>query len=150
VTENAATLLCVSRATVSKVMSAYMNRGKSYSGRKSTWTEWDYRRLKRVLQNKLQNCCSTYASKMKTVFILKTLFLQLSYVTFTNQTSVVELHLWLLKVMLRFIKNGITTIKPGHQKTGNAWYGHMSSSSCYSLRQEGFVFGEHTIWNAWW
>jgi hypothetical protein len=29
------------------------------------------------------------------------------------------LNLWLLKVMLRCVNDGVTTIKPGHQTTGN-------------------------------
>jgi transposase len=49
-----ATLLGVSRATVSKVMSAYTNHGKTTSakrnsGRKSTWTERDRRTLRRIV-----------------------------------------------------------------------------------------------------
>jgi transposase len=53
VTETA-TLLCVSRATVSKVMSAYTNPGKTSpakrnSGPKSTLTERDHRTLRRIV-----------------------------------------------------------------------------------------------------
>jgi transposase len=49
-----ATLLGVSRATVSKVMSAYTNHGKTTSakrnsGRKSTLTERDRRTLRRTV-----------------------------------------------------------------------------------------------------
>jgi hypothetical protein len=47
---------------------------------------------------------------------------KLSDVSFTNPTSMVGLQLlslWLLKVMLRNINDGVTTIKPGHQKTEN-------------------------------
>jgi hypothetical protein len=55
---------------------------------------------------------------------LKTQFPQkLSDVSFTNPTSRVGLHLlklWLLKVILKCINNGVMTIKPGHQTTGNA------------------------------
>jgi hypothetical protein len=42
--------------------------------------------------------------------------------SFTNPTSTVGLHLlnlWLLKVMLRCINNGIMTIKPAHQTCEN-------------------------------
>jgi hypothetical protein len=52
-----------------------------------------------------------------------TLFPQkLSDMSFTNPSSMVRLqllNLWLLKVMLRCINDGATTIKPGHQATGN-------------------------------
>jgi transposase len=49
-----ATLLGVSRATVSKVMSAYKNHGKTTSakrnsGKKSTVTEGDRRTLRRIV-----------------------------------------------------------------------------------------------------
>jgi transposase len=47
------TLLCVSRATVSKVISAYMNHGKATAewntGRKSTSAERDRRTLLRIV-----------------------------------------------------------------------------------------------------
>jgi hypothetical protein len=57
---------------------------------------------------------------------LKTLFPQkLSDVSFTNPTSGVAvglqlLNLWLLKVMLRCVNDGVRTIKPWHQTRGNA------------------------------
>jgi hypothetical protein len=58
-----------------------------------------------------------------------------------------------LKVMLRCINNGVVTIKPGHQTTGNAhviWSDELSPYS--SLLQEQFTLGEHpmkpTIWYA--
>jgi transposase len=49
-----ATLLSISRATVSKVMSAYLNHGKAISakrssGRKSTLTERDRHTLRRIV-----------------------------------------------------------------------------------------------------
>jgi hypothetical protein len=47
----------------------------------------------------------------------------LSDVGFTNATSTAGLqllNLWLLKVMLRCVNDGVTPIKPGHQTTGNA------------------------------
>jgi transposase len=50
----ATTVLDVSRATVSKVMSAYTNHGKATSekrnsGRKSTLTERDHRKMRRIV-----------------------------------------------------------------------------------------------------
>jgi hypothetical protein len=42
------------------------------------------------------------------------------------------------------ITEGVTTIKPGHQKTGKAWYDQMSH--CHlpcSLHQEEFAFEEY-------
>jgi hypothetical protein len=43
--------------------------------------------------------------------------------SFTNPTYMVGLqvlNLWLLKVMFRCVNNGVMTMKPGHQTTGNA------------------------------
>jgi hypothetical protein len=47
----------------------------------------------------------------------------LSDMSFTNPTSTVELQLLnlrLLEVVLRYLNDGVTTIKPEHQTTGNA------------------------------
>jgi transposase len=54
-----ATLSCVSRATVSKLMSAYTNRGKTtsakkMSGRKSSLTERNCRKLRRIVSKNHQ------------------------------------------------------------------------------------------------
>jgi hypothetical protein len=104
------------------------------------------------------SCIEKHRWQQNWIFILKTLFPQkLSDVSLTNPTSTVGLQLldlWLLKVMLRYINEGITTIKPGHQITGNACvvWSDESSSRC-SLHQEKFMIGEHprkpTIRNAW-
>jgi hypothetical protein len=82
---------------------------------------------------------------------------KLPYVSFTRPTSTVGLqllNLWLLKVMLRCINNGVTTIKPVYQTNGKArviWSGESSFTS--PLHQEKFMFGEHArkpiIRNAW-
>jgi hypothetical protein len=76
------------------------------------------------LFEKSQNYCSTGELQQNWIFILKALFPQkLSYVSFTNPTSTVGLqllNLWLLKIILRCVNDGVTTIKPGHQTNGNA------------------------------
>jgi hypothetical protein len=71
---------------------------------------------------KSQNYCSTGELQQNWIFILKTLFpLKVSEVSLTNPTAGLQLlNLWLLKVMLRCINDGVTTIKRGHQTTGNA------------------------------
>jgi hypothetical protein len=151
------TLLGVSRATVSKVMSAYTNHGKTTSakrngGRKSTLTEkgnvvhWEglFRKITQLLQ---QNW----------MFILRTMFPQKLFdVSIRNPASSVGLqllNLWLLKIMLRFVNDGATTIKSGHQTSGNVWHGQMSHPSRCSLHQEEFTLGEAprkpTVRNAW-
>jgi transposase len=61
-----ATFLCVSRATVSKVMSKYTNHGKPtsakrYSGRNSTFTERDRRTLRRIIPKNHRTAAQTTA-----------------------------------------------------------------------------------------
>jgi hypothetical protein len=71
-----------------------------------------------------------------------------------SRPSLQLLNLWLLKVMLSCINDGVMTIKPEHQTTGKA---HMiwSDKSSFTLipTSEEFTFGEHprkpTIQNAW-
>jgi hypothetical protein len=70
----------------------------------------------------------------------------LSDVSFTNLTSTVGLQLlnfWLLKVMLRCVNDGVTTIKPGYQATVHASYGQMSHPSHCSLLQEVYLENTH-------
>jgi hypothetical protein len=87
--------------------------GKNKHWQKEIVVQWEglFRKITELLQ---QNW----------IFILKTMFPQkLSDMSFTNPTSMVGLQLlnvWLLKVMLRCVNNGVTSIKPGHQTNGNA------------------------------
>jgi hypothetical protein len=78
------------------------------------------------------------------IFILKTLFPhKLSDISFTKPISAARLqllNLWILKVMLGCVNDGVTTIKPRHQenqKIENAWYCQMSCPSRWSLHHEG-------------
>jgi hypothetical protein len=122
-----ATLLRVSTAKISKVISAYTNHVKTTSAkrnsrRKSTLTERDRRVLKglfreitEILQHRWQQ---NWISISKTLFPQK-----LSDVSFTNATSTVGLqllNLWLLKVMLRCVNDGVTIMKPGHETNRKA------------------------------
>jgi hypothetical protein len=123
-------LLGVSRARVSKVMSAYTNHGKRTSakrnsGRKSTLTGKDCCALRNIVSKNHRTTVGQVTGQQNWTFILKILFPQKqSDVIFTNTTSLIGLQLlnfWLLlKVMFRCVNNGIMTIKPGHQTTGNA------------------------------
>jgi transposase len=94
-----ATLLAVSRATVSKVMSAYTNLGKTTSakrnsGRKSTLAEIDHRTLRRIVSKNHRTTAAQVREKETGIFTLKTLFPQkLSNVSFTNSISVVVIGL---------------------------------------------------------
>jgi hypothetical protein len=108
------------RATVSNVKSvAYMNRGKTTpvkrnSGWESTLTERDHCTLRRIVLKNPRTNAAQVMGQQNWIFILKTLFpKKLSDMSFTNQTSMVRLqllNLWLLKVILRCINDGITTI----------------------------------------
>jgi hypothetical protein len=128
-------------------MSACTNHGKTTSAKrnselKSTFTERDRRTLRRIVSKNQRTTAAHVRGQQNWIFILKTLFPQkLSDVSFTNATSTVGLqllNLWLLKVMPRWCHD----IKPGHQTTGNAWYGQMSRPSRCSPHQEEFTFGE--------
>jgi hypothetical protein len=69
----------------------------------------------------------------------------------------------LLEVMLKCVNDGVTTIKPGHQTSGNAWPCQMGRRlrTC-SLRQEQFMIGgtltpaclvtteKHCTWDIMW
>jgi hypothetical protein len=97
---------------------------KRSSGRKSKLTERDRRILRRTVSKKTHNYCSKVEEGQELNAQHETLFTQkLSDVSFINPTSTVGLqllNLWLLKVMLRCICAGGTTINPGHQTTGNS------------------------------
>jgi hypothetical protein len=118
-----ATLLSVSISTFSKVMPAYTNHRKTTSGNRnsglnSTLTERGRRILRRIIST---NHTTTAAQVTAEVNIhledpvsTKTVLCGMSL---TNPTSTVGLHLlnlWLLKIMLRCVNDGVTTIKPGH------------------------------------
>jgi hypothetical protein len=85
-----ATSLGVSKATVSKVRSAYTNHGRQHQQRetgKSALTERDRRALWRIVL-KNHSTASQVTAQQNWLFILKTLFPQkLSYVSFTDPES---------------------------------------------------------------
>jgi transposase len=100
-----ATLLGVSRATASKVMSAYTKHGKitvkRNSGRKSTLTERDRHTLKRIVSKNHRTTAALVTAELN-IHPEDTVSTKLSYVSFTNPTSTVGLqflNLRLLKVM---------------------------------------------------
>jgi predicted transcriptional regulator len=66
---NTATLLGISRATVSKVMSAYINHGKTVplkrnSGQTSTLTERDHRTLRRIVSKNNRTTAAQVAAEL--------------------------------------------------------------------------------------
>jgi hypothetical protein len=137
----------VSRATISKVMSAYEDNiskeerwAKINTDRnKQTVVRWRwlFRTITDLLQ---QNWILLYPEDPVST---KTVRGELH-----NPTTIAgsAANLWLLKVMLRCVNDGVTTTKPGQKTTGNAWHGEMV---CRSIQQEEFTFGEHPIRSAW-
>jgi hypothetical protein len=118
---------------------------KRNSARESTFTERDRRILRRIVSKNDITTAAQVIGQQNWIFILKTLFPQeMSDASFTNPISTVGLqflNLWLLKVILTIIGNGVMTITSGHQTTGNAaWYGQMSRSSLCFLHQEKLYF----------
>jgi hypothetical protein len=67
----------------------------------------------------------------------------MSITILTSMEGLQLLNLWLQRVILKCVDDGVTTIQPGCQTTGNAWYGRMSHPSRWSLHQEEFTFREH-------
>jgi hypothetical protein len=112
-----ATWLGVLRASVSKVMSAYTNHGKTTSVKRNSGqklTERDCHALRTVSKNH-----RTTAAQMTTEL---NIHLKDSDVSFRDPTSTVGLqllNLWSLKVILACINDGAMTIQRGHQTTGN-------------------------------
>jgi hypothetical protein len=94
-----------------------------------------FRKISELLQHRWQQ---------NWIFILKTLFPQkLSDLSFTNPTSMVGLqllNLWLLIVMLRDANDSFTTVKPGHQTTGNASVMWSDESSFTVFLTSGSVY----------
>jgi transposase len=91
-----ATLLGVSRATVSKVMSAYTNHGrttsaKRNSGRKSTLTERDHRTLRTVSENHRTTAARVTAEL--NIHLEDRVSTKTCDVSYTNPTSTVGLQL---------------------------------------------------------
>jgi CTP-dependent riboflavin kinase len=91
------TLLGVSRATVSKVMSAYTNQGKTTSGkrnsgRKSTMTERDRRVLRRNYSKNHRITTAKVTAELN-IHFEEHVPQNLTDVIFTNPTSTVQLQL---------------------------------------------------------
>jgi hypothetical protein len=159
VCDKTATLLGLLRATVSKVVPAYTNHGKATSekwnsGRKATLTERDSHTLRRIVP-KTRNYRRTCERTAKLNIHLEDPVRH--DMRFTNSVSTVRLqflNLWLLKVMLAWVNDHVTIMKPGYQTIGNARVIWSDESSFTMFATSGnFTFGEHprkpTIGNAW-
>jgi hypothetical protein len=123
-----------------------MSHGKTISterndGRKSALTERYRRTVRRVVSKNHRIAAVHVTGKQNWVSILKTLFpKKLSDVSFTNPaftTGLPLLNIWFLKLILRCLIDGVTTIKTGNLTTCNgAWCGHLNIASRSSPRRE--------------
>jgi hypothetical protein len=152
-----ATLLGISRATVSKVLLAYMNHGKTTAKRSSGWksalTERDRCTWRRIVSKNHRTTGAQVTAELnihlEDPVSTKTVWCELH----KSVVGLQLLNLWLWKVMLRCINDGVTTIKREHWATGNVrdmviW---VILHSVPYIRKS--LFGEHhkkpTIRNAW-
>jgi transposase len=148
------TVLGVSRAAVSKVMSAYTNHGKTTatkrnSGRTSTLTE----RIIIYWKDSFEKYRWTTAAQVTAELNIH-LPQNLSSVRLrlTNPTSTVGLkllNLWLLKVMLRCVNDGVTTMTPENQTTVSAIAIWSNESSFILFPTSGKVYFGRTPKEAW-
>jgi predicted transcriptional regulator len=102
VTQTAA-LLGASRATVSKVMSAYTNHGKTISAkrnsrRNSTSTESDHLTLRRTVSKSQRTTAAAQVTAELNIHLEDPVSTELSDVNFTNPTSTVAVWLQLLNL----------------------------------------------------
>jgi hypothetical protein len=122
-----ATLLGVSRTTVTKMKSAYTNHGKTASakrnsGQKSVLTERDCHTLRRIVCKNHTIAAAQVTAELNIHFQGR-VFTKIVRRELKNPTSTVALQwlsILLLKVMIRCVNDGVTTIKPGHRTNGNA------------------------------
>jgi hypothetical protein len=143
------TILGVSRTTVSKDMSAYMNHGKKMSakrssGQKSTLTEKDCCILRRIIMKNHRITAAQVTAELNIFCLEEPVSTEkLSDMSFINPASAVGLqllNLYLLKVMLRCLNYGIMTIKHELQTTGNACVIWSDESSFMLFRMSGRVY----------
>jgi hypothetical protein len=136
------------RERVSKDMSTYTSHGNTSaernSGRNLTLKERDLRALRRIVSKNHTTTAAEMTGQQNWIFIWKHLFpRELSDMSFSNPTSTVGLqlpNLWLLKVMLRFVNDGVWTIKPGHQTIGNVRAICSDESSFTLFRKTGRIY----------
>jgi hypothetical protein len=146
-------LLRVSRATDSKVMSAFMNHGKTISakrnsGRKSTLTEKDRRALRRIVSKNLRTtACSTrdrtavLNTYLEDPFFTKTVRHELHKSNIHRSFAVANPLITESDAQMR--KRWRHNHKTWISENWNTQMSQMSSLSHCSLYQEECTFGEH-------
>jgi hypothetical protein len=103
------------------------------SERKPTMIERDRRTLRRIVSKNHRTTAAQVTLQQNWIFIMKSLFpRKISDVSITNPTPPVGMQLlnfWLLKVMLRCVNGGVTTVKT----TGNASVISVESSILHAV-----------------
>jgi predicted transcriptional regulator len=119
-----ATLIHVSRAAVSKIMSAYKNRGKTISakrnnGRKSTLTEIDRRTLRRSYCS-TGNRAAELNIHLEDLVSAKTARRELHKSNIHGRAAIPKPLITESDTQMRKRKCPVMTTKSGHETTGNA------------------------------
>jgi hypothetical protein len=146
VTETAV-LLGVLRVTASNVMLAYTNHGKTTSAkrnseRKSTLTERDGCTFRRIVSKNHRTTAAKVTAELNIHFEdpVSTKTVRCELHKSNIMVGLQLLNLWLLKVMLRCLNNGVRTIKLGCQTTGNTHVIWSDESSFTLFPTSGRVY----------
>jgi hypothetical protein len=118
-------------------MSAYTNHGKTSSakrnsGRKSTLAERDRRTLRRIVSKNHRNIAAQLIAELnihlEDPVSTKTVRRELHKANIHGRLTITKP--LIIEVILRCVNDGVTTIKPEHQTTGNA---RVIWPSCHQL-----------------
>jgi hypothetical protein len=118
---------------------------KRNSGRNSTLTGSDRHTLRRVVSENHRTTAAQVTAELNIRFE-DPVSTKLSVMRFTNPTSTAGLQLLnprLLKVILRCVNDGVTTIKPGHKTTGNTRWSEESSFTLFHISGRVYVHLEN-------
>jgi transposase len=141
-------LLVVSRATVSKVMLGYTNHGKATSAkrnsrRKSTLTERDRRILRRIFSKNRRPTAAQVTAELNNhpedPVSTKTVRHELHKPSIQSRAAVAKPLITESNAQMRKRWCPATTIKPGHQTTGNAFVIWSDDSSFTLFPKSGRV-----------
>jgi predicted transcriptional regulator len=151
--EKTATLLGVSRATVSNIVSAYTNHGKTKStkrnsGQKSTRTERDGRTLRRTVSKNHRTTAAQVKAELNIhpgdPVSTKTVQHELHKSNIHGRAAFAEALISESK-MLRCVNDSVTTIKPEHHTTGNVRVIWSDESSFTLFPTRGRVYNMEEV-----
>ena len=149
-----ATLLGISRAAVSKVIKAYTNHRKISSAKRNS--DWKPNKVYRIVSKNQRNTAAKVTAELsihlEDPVSTKTIGQELHKSNISSRAAI-AISLWLLKTMLKGLKDGVIIIIPRHLIIENMYYGQKSLPSPCSQHQARFMFREHPrkpiILNAW-